>query len=89
MAVSWLKSKASLDSANAEEFKKWEGLFSKKLWHELTENVVEFVNRIPTPHGLPDLYESFVSHFASKANLLAVAQIATTAASQVPGKYYD
>ncbi|ORY98016.1 hypothetical protein BCR43DRAFT_490727 [Syncephalastrum racemosum] len=62
-------------------FTKFEDLYERKLWHQLTQAVLEFFN-LPesAPHQIP-IFQQFVADWENKINKLSLATIALKAAS--------
>ncbi|KAF2459300.1 hypothetical protein BDY21DRAFT_337894 [Lineolata rhizophorae] len=69
---------AQRESAADDEqavFLQLEDLWERKLWHELTEVLVEFFESdASAPHRIP-LYEHFIANFAGKINQLRLVQL--------------
>ena len=87
------KSKALLDFLEkqgeaipdlAGEFAQMGDLFSRKLWHQLTQRIEAFVGMPGAGAVLQALYETFVSDFKHKLNKLALARIQVAVARQMP-----
>ncbi|KAJ3268004.1 26S proteasome regulatory subunit [Borealophlyctis nickersoniae] len=68
----------------AEAYAKFEDLYDKKLWHQLTIAVEHFV-QLPSsgPHLIP-LYENFIVDWEDKMNQLSLVQYATRASRELP-----
>lgn len=63
-------------------FLTFEDQWERKLWHQLTDSLIEFFdNPESKPQRLP-LYKSFILKFADKINQLKLVTLALTAASQ-------
>lgn len=63
----------------------FEDLWERKLWHQLTDTLVEFFNQKESaPQRLP-FYKTFILTFADKINQLKLVTLALTAASQCRG----
>ncbi|KAI9743301.1 MAG: 26S proteasome regulatory subunit [Claussenomyces sp. TS43310] len=59
-----------------------EDLWERKLWHQLTDTLVEFFNHADSaPQRLP-LYKTFILTFADKINQLKLVTLALNAATQ-------
>jgi len=63
----------------------FEDYWERKLWHELTESLLEFFANSETRNQRIPLYNTFVSSFADKINQLQLVTIALNTASQFPG----
>lgn len=66
------------------DYERLGALYEKKLWHQLTEELAELVNREDFVQGsnLIDLYEQFLSKFEGKLNQLKFVQIVSVIARQ-------
>ncbi|TVY20012.1 putative 26S proteasome regulatory subunit rpn9 [Lachnellula arida] len=63
-------------------FISFEDLWERKLWHQLTETLLEFFkNQESAPQRLP-FYKTFILTFADKINQLKLVELALLAASQ-------
>jgi 26S proteasome regulatory subunit N9 len=59
----------------------------RKLWHQLTDTLIEFFNHpASAPQRLP-FYKSFILTFADKINQLKLVTLALSAASQCRGMW--
>jgi 26S proteasome regulatory subunit N9 len=78
------------DAAPAEDqhlFVAFDDLFDRKLWHQLTDRLLEFYARPDSgPQRLP-IYNTFIVSFADKINQLKLVKLALSAASQFEGIY--
>jgi hypothetical protein len=61
-------------------------LYSKKLWHQLTVKLEQFIedDRFQRNGFLIALYQNFIAGFAHKINLLKLSFFAVTVAKQMP-----
>ena len=77
------------DEAPAEiqpVFITFDDLWDRKLWHQLTDRVLDFFTADESsPYRLP-LYNNFVLSFADKINQLKLVKIALLASQQCKGK---
>nr|SVE71668.1 EOG090X05V9 [Daphnia similis] len=74
----YLSSKQNtVDQELAAEWAKLESLYNKKLWHQLTIEMLDFVNHpsLQSNNELVQLYENFVADFENKINLLSLTEI--------------
>lgn len=65
----YLNSKQStVDQELSAEWAKLESLYNKKLWHQLTIEMLDFVNHpsLQSNNELVQLYENFVADFENK-----------------------
>jgi 26S proteasome regulatory subunit N9 len=68
-------------------FISFEDYWERKLWHQLTESLIEFFNHSESaPQRLP-FYNNFILTFADKINQLQLVTLALSAATQCKGKY--
>ncbi|OCL12472.1 hypothetical protein AOQ84DRAFT_312152 [Glonium stellatum] len=63
-------------------FISFEDYWERKLWHELTDSLIEYFNHPESaPQRIP-LYETFIKSFAGKINQLKLVTLGLSAASQ-------
>jgi 26S proteasome regulatory subunit N9 len=68
-------------------FLSFEDFWERKLWHQLTDSLIEFFNHPESaPQRLP-FYETFILTFADKINQLRLVTLALSAATQCKGKH--
>ncbi|KAA8566261.1 hypothetical protein MFRU_019g00870 [Monilinia fructicola] len=63
-------------------FLSFEDLWERKLWHQLTDTLVEFFNNKESASQRLPLYKTFILTFADKINQLKLVTLALSAASQ-------
>ncbi|QSZ31334.1 hypothetical protein DSL72_000897 [Monilinia vaccinii-corymbosi] len=63
-------------------FLSFEDLWERKLWHQLTDTLVEFFNNQESASQRLPLYKTFILTFADKINQLRLVTLALSAASQ-------
>jgi 26S proteasome regulatory subunit N9 len=76
------------DAAPAELqqlFLSFEDLWERKLWHQLTDSLIEFFNHKESAHQRLPFYKTFILTFADKINQLKLVTLALSAASQCRG----
>ncbi len=67
-------------------FISFEDYWERKLWHQLTDSLIEFFNHPESaPQRLP-IYKTFVLTFAEKINQLKLVTLALSAATQCRGE---
>ena len=66
-------------------FLTFEDYWERKLWHELTDILVQFYNEPHSASQRIPMYESFVKVFADKINQLKLVRIGLSAAGQYKG----
>ncbi len=70
-------------------FISFEDYWERKLWHQLTDSLIEFFHHPESvPQRLP-FYKNFILTFADKINQLKLVTLALSAASQCKGKHPD
>ena len=72
--------------SNAAQIEWWttfEELYTKRLWHQLTKKVYEFV-KTQSFNKLVDFYENFISDFETKINGLTLIEIIGYVIKQMP-----
>lgn len=82
----YLSSKqSSVDQVLAAEWAKLESFYNKKLWHQLTTSLLEFVKHpsLQSNNELVQLYENFVADFENKINLLSLTEICAVIVKQI------
>lgn len=63
----------------------FEDLWERKLWHQLTDNLIEFFNHPESAHQRLPFYKTFILTFAEKINQLKLVSLALNAATQCRG----
>jgi len=66
-------------------FLQFEDYWERKLWHELTDSLVEFYSDPKSASQRLPLFEGFVLTFAEKINQLKLVTLGQSAASQSKG----
>lgn len=69
--------------AETQWWTEFEELYNKRLWHQLTKKVYDFVKSQSFPHLL-DFYENFISDFETKINGLTLIEIVGHIIGQMP-----
>ncbi|KAF2758259.1 hypothetical protein EJ05DRAFT_465295 [Pseudovirgaria hyperparasitica] len=64
-------------------FLEFEDKWEKKLWHELTEELIKFFNQPDSAPQRLALYDTFIKSFAGKVNQLKLVTLGLKAASQI------
>lgn len=67
-------------------FLTFEDYWERKLWHELTNVLVEFFNKPESASQRIPLFKTFISSFSEKINQLRLVIIGLSAASQCPSE---
>ncbi len=73
------------DDDLVQYFLRFEDYWERKLWHELTNVLIEFFDQAASAAQRLPLYETFISTFADKINQLKLVTIGLSAASQCQG----
>eukprot|EP00741_Cyanophora_paradoxa_P004426 tig00000802_g4296.t1 len=81
----WAESQRMSYPAKGEAYSKLADLHRRKLWHQLTDSLLEFV-QLPAQPGenLVDLYYKFIKEFEGKINPVRLVQILTIISRQLP-----
>jgi 26S proteasome regulatory subunit N9 len=66
-------------------FLSFEDLWERKLWHQLTDTLIEFFNHKESARQRLPFYKTFILTFADKINQLKLVTLALSAASQCRG----
>jgi 26S proteasome regulatory subunit N9 len=66
-------------------FISFEDLWERKLWHQLTDTLIEFFNHRESAGQRLPLYKTFILTFADKINQLKLVTLALSAATQCRG----
>jgi 26S proteasome regulatory subunit N9 len=66
-------------------FISFEDLWERKLWHELTDTLIEFFNYKESAPQRLQVYRTFILTFADKINQLKLVTLALSAATQCTG----
>lgn len=78
---------ANVDKAKLSDHKQWfeefEELFVKKLWHQLSIKLFEYIKQATGEKDLLGLYQNFVSKFELKMNPLTLVDFASEVVSQI------
>ena len=64
----------------------FEDYWERKLWHELTDVLVEFFENGQSASQRLPLYNTLIKSFADKINQLKLVTLGLSTASQVPGE---
>jgi len=67
-------------------FLSFEDYWERKLWHELTDILLQYYNEPQSASQRIPIYNNFVKSFADKINQLKLVQIGLSTASQCKGK---
>lgn len=67
----------------------FEDLWERKLWHELTNNLVDFFQSPESASQRLAIYEHFILSFAEKINQLKLVWLGLQASTETKGVCYD
>jgi hypothetical protein len=70
-----------------EYFIAFEDYWERKLWHELTDKLVEYYDQPESAEQRIPLFETFIKSFAKKINQLKLVQLGLKAATQHKGMH--
>lgn len=68
---------------HAQWFATFEELHSKKLWHQLSTKIFEYIDQAPGNKDLLNLHQNFVSDFEMKMNPLLLIEFASKVVAQI------
>jgi 26S proteasome regulatory subunit N9 len=68
-----------------EYFIAFEDYWERKLWHELTDKLIEFFDHPDSAKQRIPFFETFIKSFANKINQLKLVTLGLNAASQYKG----
>lgn len=80
--LSFLQGQASTSPSLASEYAVFEDLYTRKLWHQLTIKLEEFLVLEGAADHLIPLYEKFIRDFKHRLNKLVLARIQCAVARQ-------
>lgn len=69
-------------------FLTFEDYWERKLWHELTNTLLEFYALPESASQRIPLYDQFIKQFAEKINQLKLVTLGMSAANQIQGMLY-
>lgn len=69
-------------------FLTFEDYWERKLWHELTNLLVEFFQQEQSAKQRISIYNTFIKSFADKINQLKLVRLGLSTASQVSCEYH-
>lgn len=64
-------------------FSTFEELYTKKLWHQLSTKISEFIEQAPGKKDLLSLHQNFIADFEMKMNPLLLVEFASKVVSQI------
>lgn len=72
-----------------EYFIAFEDYWERKLWHELTDKLIEFFEHPESAKQRIPFFETFIKSFANKINQLKLVTLGLSAATQFKGKWFQ
>lgn len=66
-------------------FLTFEDLWDRKLWHQLTDALLEYFSNPETASQRLSIYNTFIISFADKINQLKLVKLALSASAQITG----
>lgn len=83
--MSWivLQQQQSTNPDQAKWFATFEELHNKKLWHQLSTKIFEYIEQFPGDRDLLSLYQNFIVGFEMKMNPLLLVEFASKVVSQI------
>eukprot|EP01134_Creolimax_fragrantissima_P001593 CFRG1593T1 len=76
-------SKRTSDNANAAIFGEMESLHERKLWHQLTQLILDITSQPDMVADIVDMYDNFIQSFELDMNPLALVTLLTRVAAQM------
>jgi 26S proteasome regulatory subunit N9 len=67
-------------------FLTFEDLWDRKLWHQLTDNLLEYFSNPASEKQRLPIYQTFIISFADKINQLKLVKLALSASAQIKGR---
>lgn len=71
------------DPNHGDQWVKFEELYEKKLWHQLTVNLLDYIRK-DNPANLLEMYENFVVDFETRIKSLSLVEIIAFVVKQIP-----
>lgn len=81
--VQYLQQQQQAKPEHAQWFATFEELYTKKLWHQLSTKIFEYIEQAPGNKDLLSLHQNFVVDFEMKMNPLLLIDFASKVASQI------
>ena len=66
----------------------FENYWERKLWHQLTDDLIEYFNHPGSASQRLSFYKIFISRFTDKINQLKLVDLGLKAATQCRGTFY-
>lgn len=64
-------------------FVSFEELYNKKLWHQLTLKLLEYIHK-ENPNNMKEIYDNFISDFETRIKQLSLVEISIFVVKQIP-----
>lgn len=81
--ISYLQRQQMARTEHAQWFAIFEELYTKKLWHQLSTKIFEYIDQAPGNKDLLGLHQNFVTDFEMKMNPLLLVDFASRVVSQI------
>lgn len=79
----YLQQQQQLKPTHVQWFAAFEELHSKKLWHQLSTKIFEYIEQAPGEKDLLGLHQNFVADFEMKMNPLLLVEFASKVVAQI------
>lgn len=79
----WLQQQQQARPDQVQWFAAFEELHSKKLWHQLSTKIFEYIEQAPGEKDLLGLHKNFVADFEMKMNTLLLVEFASKVVEQI------
>lgn len=81
--VEYLQQQQQARPEQAPWFVAFEELYSKKLWHQLSTQIFDYIEQAPGPKDLLGVHQNFVADFETKMNPLLLVEFASKVVAQI------
>lgn len=81
--VPYLQGQQQARPEHAQWFFTFEELYTKKLWHQLSTKIFEYIEKAPGNKDLLGLYQNFIADFEMKMNPLLLIEYASKVVAQI------
>nr|XP_014347525.1 PREDICTED: 26S proteasome non-ATPase regulatory subunit 13-like isoform X2 [Latimeria chalumnae] len=83
--VSFLRKQEEADRAETEQWRRFENFYNQRLWHQLTTELLECIQRpnFRTGDRMIKLYENFIIEFEHRINPLSLMEIILVVVQQI------
>lgn len=81
--MSWLQQQQTSSPDSSQWFATFEELYNKKLWHQLSTKIFDYIDQAPGQKDLLSLYQNFIVNFEMKMNPLLLIEYASKVVEQI------